>query len=134
MKPHLSDRLRYFDARIGSPIAVEAADRLEALERENAELCTERDAARASRDSWKRTSEQQTARAEAAERRVAELKAERPLTVEMFAECLETVWNAALGESHRRQEGAAFAAILAEATAAMARRAREYLESSTKEG
>lgn len=89
MKPHLSDRLRYFDARIGSPIAVEAADRLEALERENAELRAE--VGKVMKQGFDRCAEI-TARAEAAERRNAELEADKARlseALEPFAKYLD---------------------------------------------
>lgn len=44
---------------------------------------------------------------------------------EKLADAFDCVWNAAIGESHRQQDGIAFASILAESFRAMAQQLRE---------
>lgn len=60
--------------------------------------------------------------AEADKARVVEAS---PLTAADLAEALSCFWNAAIGESHRQQDGITFAAIMAEGMAAVEHRLRD---------
>lgn len=52
-------------------------------------------------------------------------RTQEPLTAAEFADALDCFWNAAIGESHRQQEGISTAAIMAEGIQAVANRLRE---------
>lgn len=52
-------------------------------------------------------------------------EATKGLTAAEFADALDCFWNAAIGESHRQQEGISTAAIMAEGIQAVANRLRE---------
>lgn len=49
----------------------------------------------------------------------------QPLTPAMLADALGCFWNAAIGASHRQQDGVVFAGIMAEGFAAVASRLNE---------